>query len=343
MENSPLISIVLPVYNGEKFLDEAIQSCLDQTYHNFELLIVDDASTDSSLEIARTFQKKDKRIRIITNTENLKLPGSLNIGHRKAAGIYITWTSDDNILKPEFLKVLIDEITSSNSDLVFSDFDIIWENGELKRIHKAGPIQELIFGDTVGASFLYRKEVFKKLEGYNEDLFLVEDYDFFLRASLNYKIKYISRSLYQYRLHEKSLSSKIQGEKVFSKNHEAALQKMFVTATSPLNLNKITVKFIIDLYFNKPIDLSWYFENKSVIKTDLCKFQNSLKNRTGEDVIDILQSKIFWNLYHRNSKLSFKELFKIIKSDHKILFNKRTKKNAVIRFCFQVFSQSLVR
>ena len=86
-----LISIVLPVYNGEKFLEKSIESCLYQTYANWELLIIDDGSVDKSAEIARQYEKRDSRIHYYRNEYNLKLPRTLNRGFSRAKGEYLTW------------------------------------------------------------------------------------------------------------------------------------------------------------------------------------------------------------------------------------------------------------
>ncbi|MCI5760300.1 MAG: glycosyltransferase family 2 protein, partial [Eubacterium sp.] len=94
------ISIVMPVYNGERYLAGAIRSVLEQSYPNFELIIVNDASTDGSLKIAEVFAAKDDRIRVYTNEHNQKLPRSLNIGFSHCEGELYTWTSDDNLLLP---------------------------------------------------------------------------------------------------------------------------------------------------------------------------------------------------------------------------------------------------
>ena len=93
----PKVSIVLPTYNGEKFIKESIESVLNQTFEDWELIIVDDCSTDGTLEIIKEYLKKDYRIHLIHNETNRKLPLSLNIGFRKSMGEYLTWTSDDNI------------------------------------------------------------------------------------------------------------------------------------------------------------------------------------------------------------------------------------------------------
>ena len=91
-----LVSIVLPVYNGAKYLRESIDSILAQTYTNWELLILDDCSTDESPAIALEYEQKDPRIHYYRNEHNLRLPRNLNRGFSLARGDYLTWTSDDN-------------------------------------------------------------------------------------------------------------------------------------------------------------------------------------------------------------------------------------------------------
>lgn len=86
----PEISIVLPTYNGERYLKQSIESILGQTYTDWELIVVNDCSTDSTQEIIDFYRKKDTRIRTIFNCTNQKLPESLNIGFREAKGEYFT-------------------------------------------------------------------------------------------------------------------------------------------------------------------------------------------------------------------------------------------------------------
>ena len=106
--NSPKISIVLPVYNREKLLPKAIESCLNQTFKDFELIIIDDCSKDKSFEIAKEYAKQDQRIKVIRNEPNKRLPASLNIAFKEARGQYFTWTSDDNLLHENALEKMND-------------------------------------------------------------------------------------------------------------------------------------------------------------------------------------------------------------------------------------------
>ena len=94
--NNPLVSVVMSVYNSEKYLKEAIESILNQTYTNFEFIIVNDGSTDSSLDIIQEYMKKDERI-VLISRDNKGLPYSLNEGIEKAKGKYIARMDADDI------------------------------------------------------------------------------------------------------------------------------------------------------------------------------------------------------------------------------------------------------
>ena len=107
MDKNPLVSIILPVYNGERYLKQSIESCLNQTYKNIELIIVNDCSTDSTSLIIDEYLLKDNRVRVIDNHINKKLPASLNIGHSQIRGAYVSWTSDDNHYNENAIEVML--------------------------------------------------------------------------------------------------------------------------------------------------------------------------------------------------------------------------------------------
>lgn len=205
----PNVSIVLPVYNGENFLKESIESVLKQTYSNFELIIVNDASTDSSLKIAEEYANKDNRIKIINNKENKKLPEALNIGFREAKGEYYTWTSDDNIYYPNAIEKMLNFLENNK------------EYGMVHAISKVTGIKnEEYWGEIVtypisllnfpspGACFLYKAEIAQKVGEYDAKCFYMEDHDFWLRFLLEAPIGTISEILYEYRRHKDSLTVK---------------------------------------------------------------------------------------------------------------------------------------
>ena len=127
----PKISIILPTYNGQQYIGEAIESIIEQTFQDWELIIVDDCSSDNTLDIIRKYEKQDLRIKVIHNDVNKKLPASLNIGFKYAKGMYLTWTSDDNMYLPDALYNM-EQYLNDNSDkvMVCARYSIINENGE---------------------------------------------------------------------------------------------------------------------------------------------------------------------------------------------------------------------
>lgn len=217
MNNPSIISIVLPVWNGEKYLNSAIESILTQSYKNFELIIVNDCSTDGSLDIALKFSEKDARVRVISNPENLKLPRSLNAGFNLANGAYYTWTSDDNLLHPNFLEKMLETLDATRADIVYGDFNSINEHGDLIGVSRVGTAEELVIANSIGASFLYKKEVHTSLAGFDAESFLYEDYDFWVRAYLSgFTFRKSNEILYDYRRHGESLTSTLVIPKKFA-------------------------------------------------------------------------------------------------------------------------------
>lgn len=205
----PDISIVLPTHNGEKYIRSSIESVLGQTYRNIELIIVLDGCTDGSEAIAREYATQDARTGILNLRHNVKLPTALNKGFQKARGRYYTWTSDDNLYLPEAMTAMIVPIEKDKADIVVAGMDIIDEKGRIIDTHKERDIKRLRLCNVCGACFLYRSAIHWTLNGYNPAVFLVEDYDFFIRAYCSgYRFATLSDVLYRYRKHSESLSAR---------------------------------------------------------------------------------------------------------------------------------------
>ncbi len=213
MSPHPLVSIVLPTYNGVRYIAQAIKSCLDQSYEKWELIVVDDASTDDTPAKLAAFS--DSRIRVIRHQMNSNLPSALNTGFSLARGAYLSWTSDDNIFRDDAIQQLVTFLEQRpDVDVVYTDFSIIDENGTMHERIRVGDPERLIHDNCVGPSFLYRHRVQEKLGGYRQDSFLAEDFDFWLRASLSFRLAPLHEDLYRYRLHASSLTSVYSRERV---------------------------------------------------------------------------------------------------------------------------------
>ena len=195
----PTVSIVLPCYNGTDFLAQSIDSVIAQTYGDWELIIVNDCSKDNSLEIMQQYAEKDGRIRIIDNEHNIKLPGALNRGFHKARGKYLTWTSHDNrmaaTMLEEFVAYLDDSPDKGLVTACYAAFSL--KTGEqLYEVHHPDPQIHLPLYNCVCYAFMYRREVLETVGDYDTTLFLVEDYDYWVRIWLRYPIGKIYKVLY---------------------------------------------------------------------------------------------------------------------------------------------------
>jgi len=195
----PIVTIVLPCYNGAGFLAKSIDSVISQTFTDWELIIVNDCSKDNSLDIMQQYAEKDSRIRIINNETNLKLPGALNRGFREAKGKYLTWTSHDNRMAPTMLEEFVAYLDANpDKGLVtacYAAFSLT-TGEQLYEVLHPDPQVHLPLYNCVCYAFMYRHEVLETVGDYDTTLFLVEDYDYWVRIWLKYPIGKIYKVLY---------------------------------------------------------------------------------------------------------------------------------------------------
>lgn len=204
----PLVSIVLPTKNGERFLARSIESCLEQSWTNFELIVVNDASTDRTEEIIQSFAGNPK-LRHRHSPTPLGLPRALNHGFAASSGELLTWTSDDNFYEKDAIHTLASALERDpRVGLVYSDENWVDEEGQFINVHETLHPDYLIECCCPGGSFMYRRSVMEAIGPYAEDSFLAEDYDYWLRIYVSgIPIKRISSVLYNYRKHASALGS----------------------------------------------------------------------------------------------------------------------------------------
>jgi glycosyltransferase involved in cell wall biosynthesis len=208
MTGSPTISMIMPVYNGADYLAAALDSVLAQAFDNFELICIDDCSGDATPSILADYAARDSRIICTRNPQNMGLPATLNRGFALARGRYHSWTSHDNLLRPEMLSALAAVLENQpDVGVAYGGYSVIDGGGTLLRYEPPKPAESRWFGNPVGAAFLYRREVTEALGGYDESLFGAEDYDFWLRAARQFKLQPVDRDLYLYRRHDASLTN----------------------------------------------------------------------------------------------------------------------------------------
>lgn len=293
-QKGELVSIVLPVYNGEKYIALSIESCLQQTHKNIELIIVNDCSTDATSKIINQYAQNDFRIRVIDNIENKKLPASLNIGHRQAKGNFITWTSDDNIYELNAIEVMLNQIFEKKADVAYCDFFLIDNNGDKIREVKLLEIENMIFGNFIACCFLYKKEVFVRNVEYNENLYLAEDYDFWLRAILHSRYTQINRALYYYRKHEDSLTNQISANREKKELWERSVTAMYRNFCKEIygSDHEVISEWLIKNLQSKKIDFTSLISGSKEIND----FKLALKKNINFKR-DKLLEKVFLNKY----------------------------------------------
>jgi len=267
-----LISVVLPVYNGANRVSKAVESVLQQNYREIELIIVNDCSTDNTQQVIQRYQELDNRIKIINNTENLKLPKSINRGFSESKGDYLTWTSDDNAYKTDALKKMAEYLDSHPEvDLVYCDFDIVELDGTYRQTIRTLEPDEMRFENAVGACFLYRRELAEKIGEYDPELFLAEDYEYWIRAYLNGTLHHIPEVLYEYGWHDKSLtvSKELQvRHKTFeAKNkHLAELLSRCISQDEKNRFYNTMLKHLVDDNERKRVKKQYYRLDKAYKK-----------------------------------------------------------------------------
>lgn len=185
---SPIISILMPAYNAERYIANAIGSILGQTFAEFELIIIDDASTDSTWEIINWQAKLDNRIKLHRNSSNLKIAKTLNVGIEAAIGRYIARMDADDWSFPDRLQKQY-EFMESNPAVVLSGGAIEICDEALSCINKREYPQSdeeirrniFFFSPFCHPAILCKTDMLRKAGGYNESLEVAQDYDLYFR------------------------------------------------------------------------------------------------------------------------------------------------------------------
>ena len=172
------VSIIMSVYNSEKTLSKSIESILNQTYKQFEFLIMDDGSTDNTLGILEKYALKDKRIRVLQNKKNIGLTKSLNILISKSRGTFLVRQDADDISKKERIKKQLDFIAQKNLDASTTRAKIIGENRITPRFSYFLPKKILIRykNPFIHGSLIIKKSILKEHNYYDEKFYYSQDY-----------------------------------------------------------------------------------------------------------------------------------------------------------------------
>jgi glycosyltransferase involved in cell wall biosynthesis len=247
------ITVLMPVYNGEKYLREAIDSILNQTFTDFEFLIVDDGSTDNSVEIINSYQ--NSRINLVKNDKNEGLVYTLNRGLSLAKGEYIARMDCDDISLPERLKKQIDFLDSNSEIAVVGTWIKVINEKEEPQTTWQYPLKPLeiqwnlyFYCPLAHPSVMFRKRIILSNGSYSPEMTHAEDYELWWRLSKKYLLANLPDILLIYRQHQSSITNE---------HHQSHIQKAS-------KINQIIIEDILAkrVHYDNTYDL-FYQNNKT--------------------------------------------------------------------------------
>ncbi|MCB1144987.1 MAG: glycosyltransferase [Leptospiraceae bacterium] len=262
MENQPLISVVMNCYNGQEFLREAIESVIEQTYSNWELIFWDNQSSDDSRKIAESFL--DDRIKYYYAPSHTNLAVARNLAIEKTSGEWIGFLDTDDLWFPKKLELQVQKMNHSNLGLIYSFAEAF--EGDLTRyilparfknvLPEGDLLEELLKGNFITLpTALFLKKAYEKVGPIPSDLVFASDYFLFLNISRYYRINAIQEVTARYRMHNNNWTKKQKVESVFEpiyivKNLYSDLNESERKRTHKFNYNRrISERIIVLLIY----------------------------------------------------------------------------------------------
>lgn len=276
-KTNELVTVLMPVYNVNSFINESLQSIIEQSYKNIEIVIVDDGSTDGTYSTLKELLKSDDRIKLVRNNNNKKIAKALNNGLAIATGEYIVRMDGDDISEPDRIEKLLEFIKNNPEyDIVGSSMTAINESGDevFKTTYSNNEkflIRSLKYSSPLAHIWITKKSVYDDLDGYRE-LSGAEDYDFLLRAiSRGYRITNLKKYYgYRVRINRTGNTASLMGIKqiklhsyvwrLYKERKRVGIDNFSVTKVSKV---LSTNPFIENLHKRSNIYLNLAIKNKS--------------------------------------------------------------------------------
>lgn len=318
-----MLSIIVPVYNAEKYLDQCIQSILSQTYKDFELLLIDDGSLDQSLKICERYKNTDKRVKVFQKT-NGGVSSARNLGIEMAKGNLLSFCDADDIIDNQMYEILLDFFNRKNVDRIVGGYRYLYSDGHCldckKRLEDGVYTKEdllpCVIDDGTLSGFLF--------SGVNNSIFKKEIIDKF-KIRFNEKIKYNEDSLFsfEYCLNSNTLYSLQSKMLYFYRQHELSATKKSYIKDKYINMH-IELDKLCDGNINLNYDVQ--IKRRMVTETfweilDICRELNG-RNAMREIKNVMEKNNVYANVKHLNPKKMnrYKKFFYyLMKYDCKIM------------------------
>lgn len=213
-DSLPLVSVIIPAYNAERYIADAIESVLNQSYQIFELIIIDDCSKDGTWEIIQDFKKRDKRIRAYRNKENLGIGGNRNKGIKLAKGEYIAWQDSDDISLPTRLKLQVDYLVEHEDVGAVGGWIEFFGMGIKPSVRKYNEhdtqLRRTIFryNPIAQPAAMFRAKCYETLGLYHISYTVTEDLEMLFRLGTRYEFANVQSIVLRYRQDANSLTRK---------------------------------------------------------------------------------------------------------------------------------------
>ncbi|WP_211300137.1 glycosyltransferase family 2 protein [Mongoliibacter ruber] len=302
------LSVVMPVYNGEKYLREAILSVLNQSFKNFELLIINDGSTDSSVEVIN--QINDDRIQLIDNKQNRGIAYTRNLGLKLAKGDFLAWMDCDDLIDKDRFRIQINFLKNNPKIGICGTWLERFNEGKPRlsttfldpEMVKSG----LIFKPSVlNATSMFRMDMITKAGlSFDTELAISEDYNFYVDACFHFPIANIPKKLYFYRASETSIMKRFDDLKEMKfQFHKKVYTKWFEKLHLPLseeNFRKHDYLSSENLYDNIE-DVAEAFNWLVYIKN-----QNIIYKILDDKALDKVLGNMFYFLCKKSSQIGLK-------------------------------------
>ena len=200
------VSVIIPVYNAEKYISEAIESVLNQSYEDFEVIVIDDGSKDNTLSIIKKYNRKIRW----KSQENKGQASAINEGIKMAKGEYVAYLDADDVCMPDRLEIQVKYLDARrNVGLVYSSFYQINSSGEIQRFIRAHPYDDFVLlqEDYIARStVMHRKKCLDEVGLFDESITGDDDWDMWIRISEKFGIGYVKKPLVKYRVHGENIS-----------------------------------------------------------------------------------------------------------------------------------------
>ena len=320
------VSIIVPVYNGQEYIEQCISSIINQTYNNLEIIVINDGSTDNTINILKNFEKKDSRIRII-DKENTGVSDSRNIGIIESTGKYINFVDSDDWIELDMIEKLVNKIQEKDVDAVRCNYYRQYdrniketkyvsnlyglENKHIKKEQMKEKVLDKILDGRLPAYLcllLVKADIAKKTKPFNRNLAMMEDKVYFIELLLNMNSIYIYElPLYNYYYNKKSAS---QLEKNYIRNYENVLlvNEIINSILEENKINTIERKALYNTAHLKDIENTCYRLYKV----------NKEKKQLKESLINIIENQnvkeIIFNSDFSSASLQIKIALNLIKA-----------------------------